>query len=212
MNFFGGNFIGKDFKSMVVKETLRMLPEATIEDYFPTSVGSYWIYKTDKGKTYMHRVASKEMKEGRVHIYIDIKNNYTKDVEKGKGFDYIGRFEYSKDGDIIYMNSIMNYCGDKKVMVLNPPVEVLKFPLSNGQKWGNNDTGEIQVTEEVLTVLGKKTAVYRMDFWFISPSSKKLNVDTSWLAQGIGVVKNKTPYEKTNDYETLELTEYKIIK
>lgn len=177
--------------------------------YFPITFGSYWKYESNKEKIYMYLISKNELSGDKIFFSLDIRNNYKK--LENYGYNPISSLELFKKGDTVYLQAIKNYLAKNADTVFDPPVEFIKMPLSRGQKWGEKGKMEFEVFKEKIKVLGKETDVYRVDSKFPMQGTDKMGVNSIWLADGIGIVKFKTPYIQTKDYETLELTEYKIM-
>lgn len=179
------------------------------ESYFPSPVGSYWTYTSNKGKTFLYQISRSELKDGKLFFDCEIKNNFTKDLKKG--WCHVSTLELTEDNNIISLNKIRNFLFKNGDMVFNPPIEFLNLSLKNGQEW--REYGKVRVNKAIeteLKVLGKKMKVYKVGYSFFEPKINSLSTNTMWLAKGIGMVKESRYCIETNDYEILDLIDFKI--
>lgn len=176
-------------------------------EYFPTKIGTRWIYKTTAGNETARievRIVEKEAIAGTMCVKLEaatlVKNNVRTRIQNE-------HVHVSEKGAFRYAANNNN---------LTPPLQFLSFPAKKGESWnvasrslGLELKGTFKIEEEEITVpAGKfKAVVCRVENFTID--GKKVP-HTYYFASGIGLIKQVVEYG--GQTVVLELEKFEAAK
>ena len=149
--------------------------------YFPTTVGTKWVYEGTGGPE-VHEVTAVEVKDGRKIVSV----TWELDLASGK----------TKAVDRFHVSSVGVFKLGVNEKVYDPPQCVLQLPHVPGQDWKWQPKGDDKDTwsytaagvEEVEVPAGKFEAIRVEQVMTLGKYSLKT---ISWYAKGVGVVKRE---------------------
>ena len=154
--------------------------------YFPTQVGTGWVYEQNWGDDYVETVTAVEEKGGRYLVTVA-----TTSLDDPDGLQPgIMRYLVSEEG-VFVTGSALESETDRKEH--DPPFRLLKLPFRAGDKWGSAESsgGEsVMAKIETVKVPAGTFETIRVD-GRVAPNQIGEGNYSFWYAPRVGAVKKK---------------------